>query len=230
MRRSWRVSSEDDKHLFGGHKVDHDDRYAFGDFAYMGRLEWARNFRHGCGAPFVAQVGASAISGPNGTGSDGSTSIFAAHARVFRMNDVSKTPSGFIWEAEVMRRELLADRNAMQPRDFLVDEGYWTSLLYTFPRRNCRGAFGCGQWSIGARYERVTGEGDNVDAAGASESRNDDPFRDDRTRVSSFISWNPFDDCGEFLSHFQFALEWNWDDARHLDDDEHTVVFGLKVN
>ena len=222
---------KDRDNLFGGHAVSSSGHYDFGDFAYMGRLEWARNFHHGRSCPpFVAQIGASALYGPNGTGTEGSTSIFAAHARVFKMDDFSKTPSGFIFEAEAMRRELVADANPKQTRGFLLDEGIWTSLVYAFPRGHCRRLFGCGQWTLGAKYERVTGEGADVDSMGLPLSRNDDPYRDDRTRVAAFISWNPFEDCGDFLGHFKFAFEWNWDQADHLHADESTVIFGLQVN
>lgn len=219
-----------DSALFGGHQVDDHGHYDFGDFTFGARAIVARDFHYCGGAPLVAQLGASLLYGPNGTGSDGDTWMYAAHARLFWLRDVSKTPEGLVWEAEVMRRELHAARNSTQPQDDLRDEGIWTSLVYAFKRRECGRFPACGQWSVGGKYERLTGDGPDVDSSGNFSSRNDDSFRDDRTRVAAFVSWNPFEDCGCFLSHFKFALQYNYDQAEHLSGPEHTFFLGLQIN
>jgi hypothetical protein len=222
-----------DEELFGGHEVTKDQHFDFGNVAVAARVQYAKDFhfcRRPCPDPLILQVGGSTVYGPNGTGDDGDTWIYAAHARLFWLADLSKTPEGFIWEAEAMRREIHVAANGLLPSDDLRDEGFWTSAVYTFPRM-CGGSFPrCGQWFVGARYERLTGDGSSLDD-GAFLSRNDDPFRDDRTRISALLGWTPFEDCGPVLKRFQFRIQYNRDEAEHLSGGaEHSVLLGIQIN
>src|SRR6185369_722909 len=96
------------------------------------------------------------------------------------------------WQTEAMGRDFLAERFTFAPTgdhfgsSHLTDWGIYTQLLWGFVWR----------WSAGVRYEYASGSGDDVllDAAtpaAATISRHDDPFRDDRQRVSPLIAFQP---------------------------------------
>jgi hypothetical protein len=80
------------------------------------------------------------------------------------------------------------------PDATLRDQGYYTQLLWGFQPR----------WVAGLRYERAEGNDPNGNAAA-------DPFRDDRTRVSSNLTFFPT----EFS---KIRLQYNRDRAEHLPD------------
>ena len=130
------------------------------------------------------------------------------------------------FEAEWMRRDYKADSFFGCPAgdeeeeagcdepfalrgDTLEDWGGYAQLLWGFRRG----------WAAGLRFEYATGDGDSV---GEFESRDDDPFRDDRTRISPLLVWYP----SEFS---RVRFQYNYDRADFLDgDDAHTFWMGLE--
>jgi outer membrane murein-binding lipoprotein Lpp len=88
----------------------------------------------------------------------------------------------------------------------LRDWGFYAQALWGFRRG----------WATGLRVEHATGsESDLI-------SRNDDPFRSNRWRLSPLLSFHP--------SQFsRLRLQYNYDHASHLaDDDAHTLWAGLE--
>jgi hypothetical protein len=218
--------------FFGGHTGGLSGPDYFGDVVTYGRVEFARDLHGASGCPpFIVQAGGSFVTGGNATGNDGHTALYAVHARVFRMGSGGKRPSGFLGEAEWIGREVHADAAGAQPEDDLWDEGWWGSFLWVFPEgRGCRGPFSCGQWSVGVRYEDMTGRGGGVDGAGAFVPRARDPLRSDRRRASALVVWRPNAHCSEFLQHFAFTVQYAFDDWDHVaDKDFHSLFVGFEV-
>lgn len=219
--------------FFGGHAGNAHSPHYFGDLAWFGRAEVAADLcRARRGLPFVVQGGFSFVAGGNGTGNDGKTVLYAAHARAFRMLSGGKRPSGFLAEAEWMGREVHVDASGKQHEDDLWDAGWWGSVLWVFPDgRGCSGPASWGQWSLGARWEDFTGSGGNEDADGAYVPRSKDPLRADRRRASFLVVWRPNEYCPVFLQHFAFTVQYAFDDWDHVaDKDFHTVFLGFEVH
>lgn len=105
------------------------------------------------------------------------------------------------------------------PTATLRDWGLYTQLLYGFTYR----------WAAGARFEYGTGHGDNVDEDGDFVSRNTDPFRSDRYRISPMLLFHPT----EFL---RLRLQYNYDHADFLKEtfnsskDAHSVWLGVEFS
>jgi hypothetical protein len=97
--------------------------------------------------------------------------------------------------------------------DVLRDWGGYAQLLWGFRRG----------WATGLRYEYATGDGPDFDVATASfVSRQTDPFRDDRSRISPLLVYHP----SEFS---RIRLQYNYDRTEFLDtDQEHSVWLGLE--
>ena len=94
----------------------------------------------------------------------------------------------------------------------MEDWGGYVQALYGFP----------GRWATGLRFEYASGSGDNIMHDGGYPARDEDPFRDDRIRISPLVMFSP----SEFT---RLRLQYNYDDADHLDDEAHSVWFGLEA-
>lgn len=167
-----------------------------------------------------AKLGVSGLYGPNSTGPHGYTRIYGADLVVkWRPPDNDSGWPFVVFESEVMRREYHADSavdpgvDPLDPADDVLfdsgdfgDFGLYTQLLWGFLRN----------WAVGARYEYASGGGPPGDG------RREDPFRDDRHRVSPVLAWHP--------THFsRLRLQYNYDHATHLTSDEaHSVWLGLE--
>jgi hypothetical protein len=196
----------------------------------------------------TALVGASGLYGPNNSGPDGETWIYGADFK-FRWRPVENFRGWpfVVWQTEVMKRDYHADSfvavheedvaplgttfgTALSRRDsedddeeagdfpndlrsaILRDAGFYTQVLYGFRY----------SWAAGLRYEFASGSGDSVED-GELASRQNDPFRDDRHRVSPLLVWQPSE-------YSRFRLQYNYDNAEHLkDDDAHSVWLGAEV-
>ncbi len=181
-----------------------------------------------------AQLGLSGVQGPNATGPDGSTLIYGADLVVKWQPLASDRGWPFLlFESEVMRREYRADdffgcpveeEDGVCPvaeagigDEELRDWGFYSQLLWGFRRG----------WGAGLRYEYATGSGSDVafdDGTGGfvSASRSDDPFRDDRQRISPLLVFHP----SEFS---RIRLQYDYDRADHLDDDDaHSIWLGIE--
>jgi hypothetical protein len=93
---------------------------------------------------------------------------------------------------------------AAVPGNILKDWGFYTQLLWGFHPG----------WAVGLRGEYASGAGRDIAFNSDTGiynyvSRNIDPFRDDRYRISPMISWQP----SEFS---RLRLQYNHDWASHL--------------
>lgn len=179
------------------------------------------------GSETALLLGASALYGPNETGPDGSTWIYGIDAKLrWRPHTNFRGWPFVVWQTEVMGRSYKADAFVAGtdvdpssgefpidlPGDTLHDHGLYSQVLYGF-------RYG---WAAGLRGEYATGSGQSV-ADGMLESREDDALRDDRTRISPLLVWQP----SEFS---RLRLQYNYDHADHLDgNDAHTIWIGGEV-
>ena len=163
------------------------------------------------------RVGGSMAIGPNASGVDTGSIIYGGHV-AFRWRPAGGS-RGFpfvTWETEVIGREAEVDEyvldlggpnEATYAADTLNDWGLFTQMLVGFHPG----------WSAGLRYELATGSGDSVGG------RDSDPLRDDRTRISPLLAWQPT----EFS---RLRLQYNYDKADHLtDQDAHSVWLALDI-
>lgn len=100
------------------------------------------------------------------------------------------------------------------PAATLRDRGFWVQGLWGF-------SYG---WAAGLRWDWATaGGGDTYSvAAHAFGPRSDDPFRDDRTRLSPLLVWH----ASEFS---RLRLQYDYDRADHLPGGEaHSLWLGFE--
>jgi len=158
------------------------------------------------------RVGASVALGPNASGVDTRTAIYGGHLALRWRPVGGRRGFPFVsWETEVIGREAEVDEYVdgvdTYPAETLSDWGLFTQMLVGFHEG----------WSAGLRYELATGSGDSVGG------RDADPLRDDRTRISPLIVWQPT----EFS---RLRLQYNYDRADHLEDeDAHSVWLALDI-
>jgi len=182
------------------------------DLVYLVRWVNFWNLRDDVGA----QLGGSAVFGPNASGPDGRTTIYGGDLKVrWRPGNHFRGWPFLLWESEIIRRDYKADSfdgsdptgNPLTlPAQTLHDSGVYTQLLYGF-------SYG---WAAGVRFEYASGSGASVGGRAA------DPFRNDRYRVSPLLVWHP----SEFS---RLRLQYNYDRADHLTQrDAHTVWLGLE--
>ncbi len=191
------------------------------DMVWMAR--WLNGFE--VSETTTLQFGLSGLFGPNATGNDGRTSIYGADLLV-RWNDGQ---GGFqakelTWQSEFLYRDYEADSffdagdptdpsdDLTLPADRLEDWGFYSQLLYRYAP----------SWRAGVRVEHATGSGSNF-AGDTAVGREDDPFRSDRTRISSLLQWQQ--------THFsRLRLQYNYDEADFLSSGEaHSVWLGVEV-
>ena len=118
-----------------------------------------------------------------------------------------------IWQSEYLHRNYSTDLQSIDPdgvpasgdettapSGMLKDDGYYTYLLWGFER----------DWIAGLRYEKAWSSGST------STPKDDDPLRDDRTRISPLLMWQP--------THFsRVSLQYNFDMAGHLSHDASSI-------
>jgi hypothetical protein len=167
----------------------------------------------------TTKVGLSGLYGPNATGPDGDTWMYGADLKLtWRPTNNFRGWPFVLWQSEAMNRNYRADRffddsdpdNVIDlPRQTLRDWGFYTQLLYGF-------RYG---WAAGLRYEYAGGSGESVLTF---DGRRNDPFRDDRHRLSPLLVWHP----SEFS---RIRLQYNYDRADHLERrDAHLLWLGVE--
>ncbi len=193
------------------------------DFTYLARLVNGVDLSD----TINAQLGGSALFGPNGTGNSGRTQIVGADLMVKWVPlDASRGWPFVKFQAEVLHRQYRADSVCFTGDDpctvfasskYLRDYGFYAQALYGF----------WPGWAAGARYEYVTGSGSNVafdDTTGTLDtpSRRLDPLRSNRHRISPLLVFYP--------SHFaRLRLQYNYDDITFSrDHSAHSVWFGVE--
>ena len=205
----------------GGRPAAYDEIHSLNDFLYLVRFVNAFDLSE----EWSTQVGVSAMFGPNGTGSDGRTRIYGGDVVVKWQPLESDRGWPYVTlTSEFLYRDYAADEffgeieegagNVFIGKDTLHDWGTYTELIWGFRRG----------WSAGVRYGFGTGDGSNRDDTGARVSRNDDPYRSTRHRVSPVIFFDPSE-------YARIRLQYNYDHAEHLrGNDAHTVWLGLEVS
>jgi hypothetical protein len=198
------------------------------DFTYLARLVNGVDLSE----TINAQLGGSALFGPNNTGNDGRTQIVGADLTVkWTPLDAARGWPFVKLQAEVLHRRYHADSFfgcfANDPSDpctevFLTsknlrDYGFYVQGLYGF----------WPGWAAGLRYEYATGSGSDVGfdpdtLSVVTPSRRLDPFRSNRHRISPMLAFYP--------SHFlRLRLQYNYDDITYSrDHTNHSVWFGVE--
>ena len=193
-----------------GRPIVAQDVRGFGDFLYLTRLENSFNFTDDVTAVF----GLSGLYGPNSTGRDADTWLYGLDMK-WRWQPAGNFGYPFLtWQTEIMKRDYHAARYTQEtetgdfaslPGRTLKDWGLYSQLLYGFQTN----------WAAGLRYEYAGGSGHSIGG------RKDDPFRDDRHRLSPLLVWRP----SEFS---RIRLQYNYDTASHLKNDAHTIWLGFE--
>ncbi|HBI23719.1 MAG TPA: hypothetical protein DDX84_05875 [Nitrospiraceae bacterium] len=164
----------------------------------------------------TAKIGFSGLYGPNATGANGETIIYGADLVLkWRSAEQIRGWPFLILESEIMKRDYKAAAyfddsdpfNVMNiQEETLKDWGFYTQILYGFTAG----------WAAGLRYEYATGSGESIGG------RNNDSFRDDRSRFSPLLTWMPT----EFS---RFRIQYNYDRSEYLNDKEaHSVWLGIE--
>jgi hypothetical protein len=206
----------------GGRPFVPQDVRDLGDLVYT--VRWENGWSSGCEEEYNWLLGFSGSFGPNATGPDGRSEVYGADLTM--KWKPAKNERGWpfvIWESEFIFRHYRADNfrrlgDLIDPTDDIVlegrtlqDWGFWSEVLY-----------GCKpKYAVGLRYEFAGGSGSSLDEDFNLISRQDDPFRDDRHRLSPLIAFYPT----EFS---RFRLQYNYDHAQHLGSDAHSVWFGME--
>jgi uncharacterized coiled-coil protein SlyX len=194
-------------------------------------LRWENSFN--VGSKITAKQGFSALYGPNSTGPFGETWIYGGDLKVkWQPAENIRGWPFLIWQSEIIKRDYLAASfsvpgnpdpenfipNAFFPKTTLTDWGLYTYLYWGFRPG----------WAAGIRYEWASGTGNNL-LVNADErlveviSRNLDPFRGNRTRLSSLLAWYP----SEF-SRIRFQYNYDWASFLHPNN-RHTFWLGFEV-
>jgi len=195
------------------------------DFTYLVRLANGVDLTD----TITAQLGGSALFGPNATGSSGRTRILGVDAVAKWVPlDASRGWPFVQLEVEALHRTYEADDGCFEefdpdcvagfvPDETLRDHGFYAQVLYGFVLR----------WAAGVRYEYGSGSGSNVafdEDAGAvvRTSRSDDPYRSPRHRISPLLVFYPSE-------YARLRLQYNYDDITFSrDHTQHSVWLGVE--
>jgi hypothetical protein len=171
------------------------------------------------------KLGLSSLFGPNASGPDGRTIIAGTDLKMtWRPADNFRGWPFLKWQTEWIWRHYKADDFTAEEEeagedeaehgpeslasDTLTDWGLYSQLLYGFRYR----------WAAGLRFEYADASGPNAETP-----RDQDPFRDQRFRLTPLLAFHPT----EFS---RLRLQYNYDWADHLDGhDAHSVWLGLEV-
>ena len=181
----------------------------------------------------TTKLGLSALFGPNASGPDGRTTIAGADLKMtWRPANNFRGWPFLRWQTEWIWRHYKADDFIAEEEDehdedehdededeeehghesldsdTLIDWGLYSQLIYGFHYR----------WAAGLRFEYADASGPNAETP-----RDQDPFRDQRFRLSPLLAFHPT----EFS---RIRLQYNYDWADHLDShDAHSLWLGLEV-
>jgi hypothetical protein len=172
----------------GGHTLIERDIESAGDLLYHAR--WATS-PHREGDP-QWELGISAVTGPNASGSRTRTDIFGVDfSAAWNPAHEGDERGSVRWHTEFLVRRYEAGDSDDPAREILTDSGLVTQLLWAFRPR----------LTAGFRVDYATGSNDN----------RTDPERDMRLRTSMNVTWNP-------ARAAALRFQYNRDSADHLDD------------
>ncbi len=186
---------------FAGHPLIEREVDSVGDLLYTFR--WLNSLD--VTETTTANLGASALFGPNATGSDTRTEILGGdlYLKWKALRNYRGWPFVAL-QSEIMFRRYEADAfmdtGGGFPSEVLHDWGIYTEAMWGFKPR----------WVAAFRAEWADGNGEN----------RDDPLRNRRLRLSPALSWYP----SEFS---KLRFQYNYDRAEHLDD-EPEVAFWVQ--
>jgi hypothetical protein len=213
-----------------------------GDLIYLARFANAWDLS----PEWTTLLGFSGLYGQNSTGADASTFIYGTDLTVkWRPLDNFRGWPFLVWQSEVMARDYTADwfiagaqggggggdddghnhggeepepegENEFPnnlPGAILRDAGFYSYLLWGFTH----------PWAAGLRLEYASGAGKSVED-GVLVSRQNDPFRGDRWRVSPLLIY-------QVTEFSRLRLQYNWDHADFLPDGNsaNSVWLGAEV-
>jgi hypothetical protein len=199
----------------GGRPFVPQDVSSLSDLVYLGR--WTNSWD--LSDEVTMKLGFSSAYGPNATGTDGHTWIYGTDLKL-KWRPV-KNFQGWpflLLQSEVMGRNYRADSyfnpgpdgipgtadDIRLPKETLIDWGFYSQLLWGFWKN----------WAVGIRYEYVSGSGNDVNVnfqtgTVTPVSRNLDPYRNNRYRISPLLVWQ--------LTEFtRFRLQFNYDHNKDL--------------
>ncbi len=223
----------------GGRPAVNSGVHHLSDFIYL--LRWANAWD--VSPEWSTLLGASGLYGSNSTGADASTFIYGADLTVkWRPVDNFRGWPFVTWQSELLKRDYTAaafiagteedddgggghdhggedddDGGGAFPNDLpggiLRDYGFYSQVTWGFRH----------PWAAALRLEYATGAGRSVED-GILVSRQQDPLRGDRLRLSPALLYQPT----EFS---RFRLQYNFDDAKFLPGNHqaHSVWLGLEV-
>ncbi len=186
------------------------------DMTYLARVENSWNLSE----TVTSKLGFSGVYGPNYTGPQGDTWIYGTDLVVKWRPALNYQGWPFLLlESELIGRTFraLPQDMATVPGNILRDWGFYAQLLWGFHPG----------WGVGVRGEYASGAGSDVafdsdTGTWGFVSRNTDAFRDNRTRISPLLLWQP----SEFS---RLRLQYNCDWASHLPGGvAHTVWAGVE--
>lgn len=191
---------------------------SFGDLVYTARLVSSFDLSDASSAA----VGASLAFGPNATGGGADTLIYGADF-VYKWRALSSERGWpfFRLQGEFVGRDFAAAAqtdasdplNPMAvPAATLRDQGGYLQALWGFHLG----------WDVGVRADWATGSGASYDAASRGFSRDGDPYRADRFRISPMLEYRP----SEFS---RFRLQYNFDDTDNLGQPVHSIWLGFEM-
>jgi hypothetical protein len=199
----------------GGRPIVEQDMRSLEDLVYLAR--WENAFP--LSSTWSTKFGLSGLYGPNFSGPDGETWIYGSDVLFKWVPEKNERGRPFLrLEGEVSKRDLTLDsffdteEGELVHGDTLKDWGSYLQALYGFR----------GRWSTGLRVEYATGSGANLEHGGEYPARDEDPFRDDRLRISPLVIFS----ASEFS---RIRLQYNYDEADHLSDAAHSVWLGLEA-
>ena len=201
------------------------------DFVYLLRLEKEID-------SFTKEVhwtlGSSGLCGPNSTDDGGRTVVLGADITMKWVPEESENGWPFlIWQTEIMRRRFMlgtvgdgagapfsvGDGGSPDNDDTLMDWGFYSQVLWGYKEN----------LAIGLRYEFASGQGSTpsgrlpLDATDPYDSAQD-PFRDNRQRISPVWIWTPTENS-------RFRLQYNYDLADHLEESQaHSIWVGMEIH
>jgi hypothetical protein len=227
----------------GGRPAVTADVHNLSDFIYLAR--WANSWDFT--PEITGLIGFSGLYGSNSTGNDNPETFIYGTDLTFKWRPVQNFRGWpfVVWQTEAIKRDYTADwflagtelggdgggghghehgGGEEEPADedpfpnnlpggILRDYGFYSYVLYGFAY----------QWAAGMRVEYATGSGQSV-MDGMLVSRQTDPFRGDRLRISPLLIYQP----SEFS---RIRLQYNYDNAKFLsgDDNASSVWLGVEL-
>ena len=162
------------------------------------------------------QLGVSNLWGKNHTG--GETWIYGADAKLV-IDDKELGRPDWVFQGEIMKRNYQADAffeehdgelEEVHDSEEIDDWGFYVQGLKAIDKK----------WSIGLRYEYVSGDGDSFEGEERVD-RDSDFDRSDRIRISPLVVYQH----SEFT---KMRLQYNFDDS-DAEGEANTIWFGVEV-